>query len=376
MRTEVCTQREALTAVAPRWDELARLDRRDGLFRSSGWYTAWLDHVRRDASPYVVLAYHEGQVVGIAPLCRMPYPDLGFRLNAVSSAGREIVSGDYLGFPALPEYRAGALHAIFNALWERREDWDLLIVGEVEEGSDLDQAAESFANSHNLPFRCQEPRICPFISLPATFDEYLAGLSSNMRYKVRRDERDILGKLGGRVEVLTQPAEVRAGLQTLVRLHVAHWNRLNEPGTLNRPGIVNFLEEMSSDAGARLYLLHGPKHAEAALISFVFGDTMMYYQMGWDPDSIFVPCRPGYYLLSCSIRDAIQSKLRYFDFLRGDETYKTRFTQTFRKTHTVLAGRTLKAQAYLSASRLKDSVKRILPAAEAGQAERSPMWKS
>ena len=66
MKVDLLTSREELEAVSWRWDELARLDTRDGFFRTSGWYRAWIEHIRPDAQPFVLLVRDAtGNIVGL-----------------------------------------------------------------------------------------------------------------------------------------------------------------------------------------------------------------------------------------------------------------------------------------------------------------------
>ena len=64
--------------------------------------------------------------------------------------------------------------------------------------------------------------------------------------------------------------------------------------------------------------------------------------------------------MAYSIRDAIANGMRYYEFLRGDEAYKSRWTKTFRKTVTALMGGGLMARGYLETAHLKDLVKQRL----------------
>ena len=52
--------------------------------------------------------------------------------------------------------------------------------------------------------------------------------------------------------------------------------------------------------------------------------------------------------------------MRYYEFLRGDEAYKSRWTKTFRKTVTTLLGNSLMARGYLETAHMKDLVKQRL----------------
>jgi CelD/BcsL family acetyltransferase involved in cellulose biosynthesis len=238
------------------------------------------------------------------------------------------------------------------------------VASEVAEDGDLRQAIEDFAQKQGLPLRRQEERVCPYIELPASFEDYLRSVSQKMRYEIRRDSRDLLEKAGGRIEVRVAPQDVCANLDTMIQLHTAHWARVNEPGTMGRAGFDCFLRTVCANlpegVSSRLYLLKHEEKPAAALLAFCFGENMMFYQTGWDPDSPVARLSPGMVLVARAIRDAIENGFRYFDFLRGDETYKTRLTKSSRKTITLLLARSFLAKKYLRVARLKDSVKRLL----------------
>src|SRR5262249_20855769 len=154
--------------------------------------------------------------------------------------------------------------------------------------------------------------------------------------KIRRDTRDVLEKFGAQIEVFTAPEEVRDNLPILAELHSAHWQRVNQPGNIGRPGFLAFLEQFCAKPSAgvqpRLYILKHEQKPAAAVIMFWFGETASFYQTGWDPDSPLVRRSPGIVLLTQTIKDAIDHGFRYYDFLRGDEAYKGRLTKTSRRT--------------------------------------------
>lgn len=377
MKTELLTRREDLLGLATQWDELAQNDRRDGFFRTSAWYLSWMEHIRPDARPFVIAVRDDsGDLVGVAPLCKFTYKDHGFRLRAISPAGREVVSGDFLDYVTAPHVRREALETIIDCLQEVQSEWELLVAGDLIQGGDLQTAMEAFANKGKFPIHYQEERTCPYIELPRTYEEYLSRLSQKMRYEIRRDTRDLLGKLGAQIDVYTEPADVCEHLDTMIALHLAHWNRANQPGTMGRSGFDCFLKQVCSapppGASCRLYLLKHEQKPAAALLAFCSGENAMFYQTGWDPDSPLARFSPGMVLIGRSIQDAIQLGFRYFDFLRGDETYKTRLTKTSRKTITLLLARSLLAKEYLRLAGMKDSVKRFLVHRKYGEAALEP----
>ncbi len=361
MTVELITRREDLAPIGRRWDELALKDPRDGFFRSSIWYRAWLDHIRPDAEPFVIVVRSEdGDLVGLAPLCRARYCDLGFALTGVMPGGRDVVSGDFLDFVSEPAAKMDVAAAVFRFIEDNASRWSLFILGELLEGGDSHFAAARLPARYGWKVRVQEERLCPYIELPRTFDQYLGGLTSSTRYHIRRRTRD-LERIGATIEVHSTPDDIVDRLETLIQLHIGRWRRDNMPGTLGRSGFAAFLKQVcaaaAANSGCRLYILNHDGAAAAALLTFYFGHSALYYQAGWDPESPVAQYSPGVVVMARSIRDAIEDGFRYYEFLRGDEEYKFRWTKTYRKTVTALFAQNAMARSYLYAAGLKDAFK-------------------
>jgi CelD/BcsL family acetyltransferase involved in cellulose biosynthesis len=367
LKIELIDSRNELDALAGRWDELANSDPRDGFFRTSGWYLSWLDLVRSDAKPFVVVARDEqGTVIGLAPLCRMTHRDHWLPMTAISIGGREVVSGDYLDYLAEPELRAQVLPAILEFLWKARSDWGLLVLGEIFEDGDLHAVVQSFCEREGLSVRRQEERLCPYIELPATFDEYMAvSFNQKRRKEIKRQTRVIVEDFGAVVDVYVGPEQVSANLETLMQLHTGRWTSANQTGNMGRPGFAEFIRKVCSEPPAgsipRLYVMNHEQKPVAALLVFQSGQSAFAYSIGRDPNCAISHLSPGYALLVWSIRDSIDQGLRYYDFLRGDERHKTHLTKAARKTLTLMIGRSASANAYLRALDLKDAFKNRFP---------------
>jgi CelD/BcsL family acetyltransferase involved in cellulose biosynthesis len=105
-----------------------------------------------------------------------------------------------------------------------------------------------------------------------------------------------------------------------------------------------------------LYVLSHEGAPVAALLMFYFGQSAIYYQAGWDPNSRVASLSPAAVLMARTIEDAISRGMRWYEFLRGDEVYKARWTKTHRNTSTMLMGDSLVTKGYFAVALLKDGI--------------------
>ncbi|MEE8169416.1 MAG: GNAT family N-acetyltransferase [Phycisphaerae bacterium] len=91
---------------------------------------------------------------------------------------------------------------------------------------------------------------------------------------------------------------------------------------------------------------------------FHFGERAYYYQSGWDPAAAALS--PGMLCLARAIRVAIEEGLCVFDFLRGSESYKSHWTQTFDETVCYSEPVSLAGRMLLRADTAKNFSKRCL----------------
>jgi len=348
------------------WDRLAAADSRDGMFRGYDWNVLWLKHVAPQVTPHVIeITRRSGEVVGIVPLCRRTYKDSVFRFRSLGFTGREVTCGDFLDILAAPGYKDRVLSCVLGYLVKALRRNEMLVVGECLQGSDTAQRLSEWVGERRLRARWQEERLAPYIELPSTFDEYVRTLSRNTRSNLRRRERQLLEEQGYTIERLRGPEEVLPQLPHLFRLHETRWHSLGQKGVFVQPGFCEFLQAFIAEAHPRtetdLYLMCTASEPIAAILFFRWGEAILYYQSGWDPASPGARLSPNLVLFGRAIRDAIAEGYRYFEFLRGDEPFKGKFTSCARPTTTLLVmGDGAKPCLYLIAMRIKDWAKSVM----------------
>ena len=212
--------------------------------------------------------------------------------------------------------------------------WDVIVLsGVANEARNVGQLADAFARrGHNV--RRAVVDVCPYLDLPATWDDYLATLSSSRRQLIRRKERKLQREHAG---VVTDYAPDRVD-DGWARLRALHEDRWDGGGALGAPLVDGLLRGFLTDLAARgeLWLttfdLDGAP--AAAWCGFAWRDTVYFYQSGrdpkWDRESV------GSVLMGSMIRRAIQRGYKRFDFLRGADAYKETWTSMAQPIHEVV----------------------------------------
>ncbi len=196
---------------------------------------------------------------------------------------------------------------------------------------------------HNLPhaspireaFLCLMPHgnsnlvsvreaVCPVITLPTSWEQYLAQLEGKQRREIRRK----LKKAGQETLVgwyRTPPETVGEDIATFIHLHRQSGA---DKAAFMTARMAQFFTDLAEAFAARgwldlLFLKIDGRYA-ATYLAFRFRDTVMLYNSGIDP-SYAETLSPGWLLLCYHIEHAIANGFHRYDFMRGDEEYKFRF---------------------------------------------------
>ena len=345
MRVVRLTKEDELQSIAAAWNGLA-----GGVpFRSHDWLASWWRHYGGGHELCVMAAFDERhQLAGLAPLY-LDRSAAGGRVLKLLGEGE--ICSEYLSVLAAAGREESAIAAIAEELTggdlarphETGGDWELLELTGV--GADdanvvllVGRLVEAGARVHR-----REGSRCWRIELPASWDEYLEGMSRSHRKQVRRVERRMLES--GRAVLHTADAESLDGaMGILVDLHQRRRQSLAQPGCFASASFSGFLHESAARllASGRLELhwieIDGrPVAAEFHLLGDhvvgnhqVGGGVVYAYQAGVDPEAL--ADEPGRIINIAAIRRAIELGRRGFDFLRGDEPYKAHWRAVPRAT--------------------------------------------
>jgi CelD/BcsL family acetyltransferase involved in cellulose biosynthesis len=323
------------------WDDLLTRSAADSFFLRHAWLSSWW-RLFSEGRSLRALAVNDadGRLIGIAPWCLSRVDDHHgiLPVGELAFLGREGVTGDYLDVIALPGREQDVLRACLDHLATDRR-WDLLRVSDVAESSSTLANLHEEARARGFAAVPDRTQICPYLPLPATWDAFLASVSANMRSNLRRREKK-LAALGAIIEEARGPALVPA-LDQLFELHGARWQTRGRTGNFVDPRLREFHRTLApaldEEGRVGLWTLVMEDKPAAAIYGFRHRGRFLYYQAGFDP--AFAEHGVGLALMGHAIRRSIECGLVEFDYLRGDEEYKRRWTNKTRLTRTLILAR-------------------------------------
>lgn len=287
------------------WTRLAEAS--GNVFATWEWAAIWWGHYGR-GRPITIAALTrpDGTVAGILPMYR--FSSRPIAVGRIIGHGPADQQGPICAPADLPEVVRSVVGAVTAArhtvlLLERLPgdlDWRAAVGGRV---------------------LATEPS--PVLALTAsTWDELLAGWSSNRRGQARRIERRLAREHDHRY-VLTSGTESFAGdLDVLFDLHRARWGP--QSAFLAAEAFHREFARTALDRGwLRLWRLELDGRCVAAWYGLRFGGAESYYQAGRDPG--WEDRAVGLALLLHTMRAALEGGAVEYRFLRGDEPFKMRF---------------------------------------------------
>jgi CelD/BcsL family acetyltransferase involved in cellulose biosynthesis len=330
--------------VSSAWHDLLSRSASNQPTKSPLWLLAWwkVFGALEARKLRLVLFRSEGRLVGVAPLLlRLVWhvPALPFRrIELLGSGEREAdeICSEHLGPIAERGQETAVAEALVAAIAEGRlGGWDEVVLSAMDDDAMLEALERAFGAARFVHQKTITAG-CPYISLPPTFDDYLASLRSEQRYVVKRSLRDFEHWADGHGEHhrATTRAELDQGKRVLEALHAERWRAAGKPGVFASPRFRAFhddvMERLLDQGALDLSWLSVRGRPIAASYNVVWDGRIHFYQSGRTLD---VPkkVRPGIVLHAYAIRRAIESGLSEYDFLAGTSQYKLDLATSVRK---------------------------------------------
>ena len=303
---------ESLNDLTPEWDVLQAASADQLFFLSTTWHGAWARAQAASLDDHSVLALRDnGNLIAVAPLNETE-GGITFSLDFNLTDYQDLLT------------RPGSERSAWEGLLAhgRQAGWTRIELVGVREDSAVAPLIADFAVADGWRAAKTDWDVSPYLDLPGSWDDYLQGLNKKDRHELRRKSRrlDEAGTID--YEIIDQwDEEAEEAVLTFLRLMEMSGDEKAKFLTGDRRALLTTISKAAAHAGAlRLCFLRIDGVRTSAIMSFVSGGRWLLYNSGYDPQ--YRPQAVGLLLKAWSIRYAIESGLREYDFLRGNEAYK------------------------------------------------------
>lgn len=340
----------------------------DALFFSWDWISSWIENYLDDNTLLCLVARERDKTIGIAPLWIDHNSELGlFKLRVVRFLGSTEVCPDHLDFLTRRK-QASQVAAAFldHLLGPLNQEWDSFEYHQVPTGS---AALNGLWNLAENDDRCVKQRIdgysiCPYIPLPARWDDYLKALSENQRRSLKITTR-LLSEQGElELRFCSSESDLKRELELLMELNQKSWNRRGEAGSFATDRVRKFHSLVAQRFLAQKKLIFCSLWLYGSHLGSFYGfevEQKVYFYIIAVEQNPHPRVSVGRYLLARCVEEAIERGCTEFDMLRGDEVYKYQWTDQFRRNLLVtFYNRSFRSFAYLLSGFVIDYTKRLV----------------
>lgn len=316
--TVTISGREALAGLRTEWNDLCQRMEYATPFATWEWADGWLEIIGRDRDVLIAVARRNARAVAILPLAR--------RGSVLTMIGVDRLYPDHIALLAAGEDSKALLAVLLRAALAAAGGRARIDVPMVAAGSGMDAACAAAG----LPMRVRQAGIAPYLPINGSFEEFLKGLSSNERYKIRNRTKKMLAVPGVRFGAVAAK-EIPAVLGRLRELHASRATQKGIESSFDRDDVQRFHARLVAALPAESLAFHCLWSGEeifAVFYGFTLQGRMFYFQLGYDP--AWSERSPGIVLLSEVIRDAHERGCTEFNFLQGDESFKWTWTKQSR----------------------------------------------
>lgn len=322
MQTTVYTDASAFDTLANEWDNLFQRSVNAPFFMRYTYQRTWWQYLGNDDLVLIAFRSEDGQLVGLAPL-----------YATTNAAGQRELSfvgcvdiSDYLDLLVDSDYVEPVHQTLLDCLGgDDGPAWDKLYLCSLSHNSITHTRFAEAAQARGWQTQVSQQDVCPVITLPQSWDDYLAGLDKKQRHEIRRKIRKSKREAETGWYVIDSEAGLTEAMDDFIALHQKSTQDKEDFWSDELIRFFNALAIETAKAGwFRLYFIELDGSKAAAMLCFDYNNEFLLYNSGYDPDN-FAKLSPGVVLTSLTIQDAIKLGRKRFDFLRGDEVYKFRF---------------------------------------------------
>ncbi len=317
------------------WCEALQRSCDNHIFLTWEWLSTWWKHFGDERIFTLITVWDEGKLIAAAPLMSSSYKLAGLRLRKIEFVGTP--AADYQTF-LLTDNKVECAKLIVGYVNSKASRWDCIEFEDVPEESETMKILNT-CSTRKLKFEERNLNICPYIILPAKFEDYFQGLGSNWRRNMRRWEKRLKNDYKVNFYIHEDLDSLDRAMKKFFYLHQKKWQSEKRVGAFAdrkfRDFHMSVARSFAEKGWLNLCFLTLNDEPVSAIYAFKYKNKIFNYLTGFDPK--YSEYRVGHLLFLYSIKNSIENGLKEFDFMRGGESYKQQWNTLIRNNLEVRA---------------------------------------
>lgn len=337
-----------LRNLRDQWDMLLEQSLNGTVFQSYEWITNWWKRFGAGKKLFAVAVFNSDELVGLALFMIMVSSNCGINTRSLHFCGEtgSRLCPDHLDVIASPGFETQAVDAVIKVIFNSTSVWDMICISAVAHDSEFyERVLSELENKRYYSFGSGMSGEAPYLELPTRSHK-------NWKEKLKKLSRNHLVK----IETLRGVHEVEHGLAITKQLVGASAKRKHRPSSWDDEEYANFHLDVCRDLAKKnrfnVSVLYCNDLPVAVLYGYIVKNKYLMYSIGLDSD--YGKYSAGQILIGMFLEYLTENRISEFDFLRGDEHYKYRWTDTSRHNYYVTVfNNTIKGSFLYSVNRTR-----------------------
>ena len=301
---------ESFQQFMSEWEDLLQESPVNSIYLTPQWQQVWWDFYGTDRELAGFYVDESGLLMAVASLSKQGD-------EVTFTGGPETF--DYNDFLVRPGFESTFFPTLLKEL--RSDGVQTVTLCSLQEDSPTLKYLPDVAETHGFLVNVIEEDVAPGLSLPETWEAYLAQLSKKDRHELRRKFRRLEALDNWKWYYLESAVDIENGFDNFLRLMRMSAPEKEEYMTDERERFFRSMASKMALLGwVKLFFLEINGVSVAASLCFDYGLSRLLYNSGYDPEMSFYSV--GLLMNAICLKDAIEQGEVYFDFLRGSEPYK------------------------------------------------------
>lgn len=345
------------------WEDLLSRSRADNVFLTHDWIASCIKYFYSGDRLLILNVFDGCDLVGIAPLAIKKDKYFGLPVRIVSFIGTSI--SDRMDF-ILDGDKKEMIKVIFNYLMSMKKEWDLIDLQELAEYTGNLECMESYIKEKGFVNIMGPVKKSFFINFDKDKDFSVRKFSKKLERLFTKEKKINNKGIYLNLEFqryLSEDINVEEIFSKAKTIEDRSWKAKKQSGIFLKDDTRGFhreiLDKFSKNRWIDFSILTLDKKPIAYIYNYLYGGRSYNYSLAFDKNHSAISA--GTMLILWALKDSGSRGIAEFDLARGEDSWKTRFTQNFREHNRVRVFKNKPYQKflYLLQSRVMPCLKNI-----------------